>query len=107
LVKGTAENFRHAEQFEHHLATQHFPAVIAQAEKEGETLRAVIYRRFLGAGAVHATLMAQAAEAVEAGHDLNLAGIRVCPVCGNILVGDDAGKCPVCETEAARFKAIG
>ena len=45
---------------------------------------------------IHYDLYGQALAAVKGGKDLAAAGIYVCPVCGNTVIGTVPDKCPIC-----------
>lgn len=52
----------------------------------------------------HQSLYAAAKEKVSGGADLDVAPIRVCPVCGHTTQGDAPHECPVCGTSGSLFR---
>ena len=84
-------------------ADQMYPAFIAVAELQGEkeAIRAMKYA--IEAEKVHAERFAEAKAAVDAGKDLEVAGIYLCPICGYIGFSPEEEKCPICQAVRAKF----
>jgi len=55
---------------------------------------------------VHAELYKQALAAVEAGHDLKNAEIYICPVCGDIHIGEPNANCPICGVKPDKYRKV-
>jgi rubrerythrin len=82
-----------------------YPPMVARAEASGHKARTM-----LGwankAEQVHARLFQQALEALRAGKDLAQLSIFLCPVCGDIELGNLPERCPICNAPASRFQQI-
>jgi rubrerythrin len=99
-VKSTRENLEAAIAGETHEFTKMYPAMIADAEEEGN--RAA--KRYFGfANAVeelHANLYKKAMEKMDSLEEVDY---HVCAVCGYVTEGAPAGKCPVCNAPEKSF----
>jgi rubrerythrin len=78
---------------------QFIEASIADEEKRAQGSMADA----IAAEQVHATLYAQAKEAVAGGKDTEVGDIHVCGVCGFTMEGEAPDKCPVCGAPHSRF----
>ena len=105
-VRSTAENVQAAIEGEGYEFKQMYPAFIAEAEKEGHAAAVQTFKFANAVEKVHHGLYSQALEAVKGGRDLSMAGIWVCPVCGNTFVGSAPDKCPVCNSAKSRFVEV-
>ncbi len=102
-VGGTAENLQDAINGETHEYTNMYPAMIKDAETEGEKAVAQ-YMGFVNAvEEVHANLYRKAA-ANPAG--LPAVDYYICSVCGYTHEGPMDGPCPVCKAAAKAFYAV-
>jgi len=102
-IKGTLENLADAMAGEKHEFTEMYPPMVASAEAEGQRRASRSMHAAQEVEKVHYELFGQAAAAVKAGHDLNGAAVRICPVCGHTVIGDAPDACPVCGCAAARY----
>ena len=82
-----------------------YPPMVARAEGEGHRAR-VMLGWANKAEQVHARLFAQALEALRAGKDLSELAIYLCPVCGDIELGEVPERCPICNAPASRFQKV-
>jgi len=57
------------------------------------------------AESVHARLYKKALEALRTGNDIE-GRIYLCPVCGNIEIGEAPQKCPICTVPGNLFRLI-
>jgi rubrerythrin len=55
---------------------------------------------------IHHSLYSEAFSAARAGRDLAAAKIYVCEGCGNTVVGEVPGRCPVCGARANKFTEV-
>jgi rubrerythrin len=78
--------------------------VVAEEQEEKGAHRSMTYA--LEAEKIHAQLYSAAKEAAQAGKDLNIGQVYVCPVCGWTHVGELPDRCPVCKTKKELFKAF-
>lgn len=102
-VGTTAQNLEDAVKGETYEATTMYPPMKAQAEAEGHRAR-TMFGWAMEAEAVHARLYQMALDAVKAGKDLEAMAIYVCPVCGDIEIGEPTAKCPICGAPANRYQ---
>jgi rubrerythrin len=85
--------------------TEMYPPMVEQAKAEGHKGKTML--GFANAAErVHAKLFAQALEALEAGKDLTQMTVYLCPVCGDIELGEAPEKCPICGAPAAKFQPV-
>lgn len=104
-TRSTVENLKDAiagETYEH---TEMYPPMHEQAKKEGHKAK-VMFGFALQAEAVHARLYKEALKALEAGADLSQAEIFLCPVCGDLEIGNIPDKCPICGTPGSRYTKV-
>jgi len=105
-IKATAENLQEAVDGEGHEFQKMYPAFVSQAQAEGNKPAEISFRNAMAVEEIHHGLYSEAASAVKEGHDLPEAGIFVCQVCGNTVLGEPSGKCPVCGAPAERFTDV-
>jgi rubrerythrin len=103
-VKDTKQNLQAAIDGEGHEFKEMYPQFIKEAEAEGNKAALVSFRNANAVEEIHYNLYSQALEAMTAGKDLPAAPIHVCEVCGNTVVGEVPGRCPVCGVPGTRFK---
>ncbi len=101
-VGSTLDNLKAAEAGETFEATEMYPPMVQQAQKEGHRGKAM-FDMAMKAEAVHAKLYAMATQAVRAGKDLSGTSFYLCPVCGNIETGERPEVCPICGTKGEKF----
>ncbi|MCE9614746.1 MAG: rubrerythrin family protein [Lentisphaerae bacterium] len=100
-VGSTADNLKAALDGETHEFTTMYPPMIKQAQAESHR-GARMMDLAAKAEAVHAKLYAAALDAVKAGKDL-AADFYLCPVCGDIEIGQAPASCPICGAPGQRF----
>ena len=105
-VKATPDNLRVAIAGETHEATEMYPAMVKQAEADGNKAVAKSFDLALRAEARHARLYREALDSLEAGRDLEKADVYLCPVCGNLVLGAPQAACEICGAPAEKFIAI-
>ena len=76
----------------------------AQFQQEQEAVTATHYA--LEAEKIHAEIYAQAKKQVDAGTDIALDTVYICPVCGYTVEGEAPDYCPVCGAARKRFVAF-
>jgi rubrerythrin len=100
-VGSTAENLQAAVAGETYEFTTMYPPMIRQAEAEHHRGKRML--EFAAkAEAVHAKLYAAALDAVKSGKDLAV-DFYLCPVCGDIELGQSPASCPICGAKGDRF----
>jgi rubrerythrin len=105
-IKSTTENLDAAIEGEGLEFQEMYPKFVEEAEQEGNRAAVMTFKYAMAVEEVHHGLYSEAKEAVEAGHDLPVAPIHVCPICGNTFVGEAPDVCPVCATPSDRFDLI-
>ncbi len=104
-VGTTRENLEAAVAGETYEFEKMYPPMVEQAKAEGHRGKTML--GFANAAErVHARLFQQALEAMKAGKDLSKMDFYLCPVCGDIELGEAPEKCPICGAPAARFQKL-
>ena len=102
-VRGTNENLENAIDGETYEFTQMYPTFIAQAEREGNQRALISFRGAMAAEKAHSELLV-AIQKLD-GNETD-SKYFICPVCGNITVGNAPEKCSTCNASGSRFKTI-
>ena len=102
-VKSTLENLKAAKSGEEFEFKQMYPAFIENAKAASNAKAQRVMQFAMDVEKVHADLYAKAIAAVEAGKDLEVSKMYVCPICG-YTAETKPDKCPVCG--ATRFDEI-
>jgi len=105
-VKSTAENLEAAANGEAAEFRDMYPGFVAEAEAEGNRGAVMSFKNALAVEEIHHGLYAEALNALKSGSDLPGAPIYVCGVCGNTVIGEPPGKCPICGSPRARFSEV-
>lgn len=105
-IKSTAENVQAGIDGEGHEFKSMYPGFVREAEAEGNNAAAISFKNAMAVEEIHHGLYSQAAEALEQGKDLPEAGIFVCQVCGNTVLGEAPEKCPICGAPRKRFEEV-
>ena len=83
-----------------------YAAYMAVAEAQGETGAYRTMHYAMEAEKIHAGLYADAKKSANAGQDISIDKVYVCPVCGFTHIGEPPEHCPVCNTKRERFSAF-
>ncbi len=75
---------------------------VADAQGEKGAKRSMNYA--IEAEKIHADMYGDAKAAAEAGEDIKIGEVYICPVCGFTHIGDPPDRCPVCNAKKERFK---
>lgn len=103
-VKSTAENLLAAAEGEAYEFQSMYPDFLAAAEAEGNKAAVASFRHALKAEEVHNRLYLMAKELAAAGKDLSTMKIYLCPVCGNIEIGEEGPEnCPICGASRSKY----
>jgi rubrerythrin len=83
-----------------------YTAYLSVAEAQGEkgAQRSMTYA--IEAEKIHADMYADAKEAAEAGEDMKIGEVYICPVCGFTHIGEPPDRCPVCKAQKESFKVF-
>lgn len=77
---------------------------VAERQDEKGAKRSMTYA--IEAEKIHARMYGDAKKAAEAGEDIKIGEIYICPVCGFTHIGEPPDRCPVCNAKKERFKAF-
>ncbi len=77
---------------------------VAELQEEKGAKRSMTYA--IEAEKIHANMYGAAKVAAEAGKDIDIPEVYICPVCGFTHIGEPSEKCPVCGAKKDRFKAF-
>ncbi|HQI50215.1 MAG TPA: rubrerythrin family protein [bacterium] len=103
-VKSTLENLQVAADGEAYEFKSMYPEFLKDAEAEGNKAAISSFTFAMKAERIHNELYLKAVEALKAGKDLSTAKIYLCPVCGNVEIGEDGDeKCEICGTSRDKF----
>ncbi len=103
-VNDTAQNLKDAMAGENYEAVTMYPAMVADAEAEGEKKALNSFKWAWDVEKEHEVLFKEALE--KMGSASREVDIWVCPVCGSTHVGVRPERCPVCGTPGERFECI-
>jgi rubrerythrin len=105
-IGDTAANLEAAISGETFEVEEMYAAYLAVAEEQGEkgAKRSMTYA--LEAEKIHAEMYGDAKKAAEAGEDIEISQIYICPVCGFTHIGEPPDRCPVCNVKKDKFKAF-
>ena len=102
----TEENLAGAVSGETHEFTEMYPGFVKEAEAEKMTEALQIFGYAMQAEEVHAGLYKKALAAIRAGRDLGREKVFLCPICGNVMIGEAPEKCPICSAFRKVFQVI-
>lgn len=102
-IGNTSENLAAAMAGENFEVEEMYPAYIAVAEKQGEDKAQKSFHYAIEAEKVHFDLYQKSKQAVEAGQDVALGDLWVCPYCGYTMEGEAPDRCPLCRALKKTF----
>jgi len=105
-VKKTTDNLKVAIEGEGYEFKEMYPKFLAEAEKEKKEDAVDTFRRALAVEMIHHGLYTGALNTLNTGKDLPTKAIYVCGVCGNTVLGEAPGICPVCGAPKTRFSEV-
>ncbi|MCX6693793.1 MAG: rubrerythrin family protein [Methanomicrobiales archaeon] len=91
---------------ETHEYTEMYPAFVKEAADEKQSDAGIAFTYAMKAEEVHANLYRDALAVIEKGVDVAAKKVLLCPVCGNIFLGDPPDRCPICNVAKKIFKEI-
>ncbi len=103
-VGSTADNLDAAISGENHEVVEMYPAMIADAEAEGEKQALASFKWAFEVEKTHEALYRKAKETL--GQEGEAFDYYVCQVCGHTHEGSAPDKCPVCGAPASRFERV-
>jgi rubrerythrin len=83
-----------------------YAAYLSVAEAQGEkgAQRSMTYA--IEAEKIHAEMYGEAKKVAEAGEDIAIGEVYICPVCGFTHIGEPPDRCPVCNAKKERFRVF-
>ncbi|HPH34277.1 MAG TPA: rubrerythrin family protein [Methanoregulaceae archaeon] len=105
-IKTTKENIQGSISGETHEYTEMYPAFVKEAEAEKKSDVALVFTYAMKAEEVHANLYREAMNSLNHNQDMSNRSVILCPVCGNIFLGQAPEKCPICNAVRKVFKTI-
>ncbi len=105
-VGDTVANLKAAIGGENFEVDEMYAAYLSVAEAQGEkgAQRSMTYA--IEAEKIHADMYADAKKAAEAGEDIKIGEVYICPVCGFTHIGEPPDRCPVCRAKKESFKVF-
>jgi len=103
IVTDTQSNLQAAFESEHTVSENVYPAMIAQAEEDGNRAAAIGFGHARDAEEVHAKLYKQVIDHLMAEAEPHY---WVCKVCGYVVDGDPPDTCPVCNAPRSAFEEV-
>lgn len=102
-ISDSAANLQEAINGETFEIEEMYPAYDAVAKLQGENgaTRSIHYA--IEAEKIHAEMYKEAKAKAEAGKDVEIGKVYICPVCGYTVEGDAPDKCPVCGAPKEKF----
>ncbi len=102
-VGKTVDNLQGAINGEVHEVKQMYPVYLNTAEFQKEPGAKRSFHFALEAEKIHVELFKKAQEAAQAGHDMELDKIYICPVCGHTVLDIAPERCPVCGAKREQY----
>jgi rubrerythrin len=102
-IGDTAANLQSAIDGENFEVDEMYAAYLEVAELQGERTAKRSMRYAIEAEKIHAEMYGEAKEAAEAGEDVKIGDVYVCPVCGFTHTGELPERCPVCNLKSEKF----
>lgn len=99
----TADNLRGALMGELYEVEQMYPVYLHTAEFQNEPEAKRSFHFALEAEKQHAALYQQALDAVNAGKDIALDSVYICPICGHTVLNGAPDRCPICGTVKEQY----
>jgi rubrerythrin len=106
MIKSTKENVQGSISGETHEYTKMYPGFLKEAEEEKKTDVALVFTYASKAEEVHAGLYKEALNALNNRMDMSNRTVWICPVCGDIFLGQAPEKCPICSAVRKVFREI-
>jgi len=104
MIKSTAENLQVAINGENYEVDEMYPAFVDVAKMQEEKGAEKSFNFALQAEKIHAKMYDNAKQSAEAGNDIELGDLYICPVCGYTHEGAPPDFCPVCGVKKELFE---
>ena len=106
MIGSTVENLEKAVAGETYEFSEMYPKFVKEAEEEKKSDVLLAFNYALEAEKVHADYYGEALKSLKSGQDMSNRTVWLCPVCGNIFLGQAPDKCPICKVFKKVFKEI-
>ncbi len=106
LVKSTADNLTVAKEGEEYEVAEMYPSFLEVAKLQEESGAQRSFNYAVLAEAIHAVLYRTAQEKAQAGDDVQLGIVSICPVCGHTMEGEAPDRCPICGAKKELYKVF-
>jgi len=102
-IASTAANLQEAINGEDFEVEEMYPTydAVAKLQNESGAVRSIHFA--LEAEKIHAEMYKSAKTETDAGKDVAIGKVYICPVCGYTVEGDAPDKCPVCSAPREKF----
>lgn len=105
-VKATVENLKAAQDGEGYEFKEMYPKFVAESITEGNRAAETSFKYAMAVEQIHYALYGEALAAAGARKDLPAAGVFVCEVCGNTVIGSVPERCPICGAIHTKFTEV-
>ena len=105
-IGDTVSNLQAAIDGESFEVDEMYAAYLEIAELQNEKGAKRTMRYAVEAEKIHVDMYGDAKTAAEAGEDMEIGEVYICPVCGFTHIGEPPDRCPVCKAKKDRFKAF-
>jgi len=102
-IKNTAENLQLAIDGEDYEVDEMYPAFMEVAKMQEQKGAVKSFNFAFQAEQIHSKMYKKARDAAEAGRDIELGKVYICPVCGYTHEGEPPDFCPVCGVPKDKF----
>jgi len=102
----TEDNLKASFAGETHEYTEMYPEFVKTGEAEKKSDAVIAFTYAMKAEEVHAGHYKEALNLVSTGKDLSSRKVLLCPVCGNIFLGEAPERCPICSAFRKVFREI-
>jgi rubrerythrin len=103
MIKSTPENLQVAINGENYEVDEMYPAFMEVAKLQDEKGAVKSCNYAYQAEQIHAEMYQKALEHAEAGKDIDIGKVFICPVCGYTNEGEPPDFCPVCGAAKDKF----
>ncbi len=102
-IGDTTDNLAAAFGGENFEVEEMYPAyqVVAELQQEKGAQRSIHFA--LEAEKIHEDMYREAKKLVDAGKDIDVSKVSICPVCGHTVYGDPEERCPICNVPPEKY----
>jgi rubrerythrin len=105
-IGDTVANLQAAIEGENFEVEEMYAAYLEVADLQGEKGAERSMNYAVEAEKIHADMYSDAKEKAQAGEDIDIDDVYVCPVCGYTHIGEPPDRCPVCNAKKEKFKTF-